>query len=169
MIEKFLNRVPWFSQWSNRTGQFVGLPETAVRLLEDDRLLMVFPEGARGTAKLYKERWSLVGFGTGFVRLALQTGTPIVPFGFIGGGNAIPTVANAYGLGKMLGAPYIPITPYGVALPLPVRLSVYYGEPMVFSGTGSEDDDVIAGYVAEVKAKVKGLMEIGREAHEAGR
>ena len=56
-----------------------GLPEHAVRLLEDDRLLLVFPEGARGTAKLFKDRNSLVRFGTGFMRLALQTGTPIVP------------------------------------------------------------------------------------------
>jgi 1-acyl-sn-glycerol-3-phosphate acyltransferase len=169
MIEKFMNRVPWFSQWSNRTGQFVGLPETAARLLEDDRLLMVFPEGARGTAKLYKERWSLVNFGTGFMRLALQTRTPIVPFGFIGGGDAIPTVMNAYALGKLVGAPYVPITPYGVAVPLPVRLAVYYGEQMVFQGTGSEDDEVILGYVAQVKARIAALLEIGREEREAGR
>ena len=56
MVEKFLNRVPFASLWSNRVGQLTGLPEHATRLLEDDRLLMVFPEGARGTAKLYKER-----------------------------------------------------------------------------------------------------------------
>ncbi|HVY48769.1 MAG TPA: 1-acyl-sn-glycerol-3-phosphate acyltransferase, partial [Minicystis sp.] len=80
MVEKFMNRVPFMSLWSNRTGQFTGLPEHAARLLEDERLLMVFPEGARGTAKLYKERHSLVQFGTGFVRLAQKTKTPIVPF-----------------------------------------------------------------------------------------
>ena len=60
MVEKFINQVPFASQWTNRTGQFTGLPEHAQRLLEDERLLMVFPEGARGTAKLYKERYSLV-------------------------------------------------------------------------------------------------------------
>ena len=78
MAEKFINRVPFASLWSNRTGNFTGLPEHATRLLEDERLLMVFPEGARGTAKLYKERYSLVRFGTGFVRLALQTKSPIM-------------------------------------------------------------------------------------------
>jgi 1-acyl-sn-glycerol-3-phosphate acyltransferase len=45
---------------------------------------MVFPEGARGTAKLYKERHSLVRFGTGFIRLALETRCPIIPFAFDG-------------------------------------------------------------------------------------
>jgi 1-acyl-sn-glycerol-3-phosphate acyltransferase len=162
MAEKFMNRVPFMSEWSNRCGQLTGLPETAARLLEDERLLMVFPEGARGTAKLWKERYSLVQFGTGFVRLAMQTKTPIVPFGFVGGGDAIPTIANSYTLGRLVGAPYVPITPYLLALPLPVRLSVTYGEPMVFSGTGSEDDDVIHGHVEAVKAQIAALVDAGR-------
>jgi 1-acyl-sn-glycerol-3-phosphate acyltransferase len=162
MVEKFLNRVPLMSQWTNRCGQFTGLPEHAVKLLEDDRMLLVFPEGARGTAKLYKERHSLVDFGTGFMRLALETRAPIVPFAFVGGGEAIPTIYNAYALGQALGAPYIPITPYLVAWPLPVRLDIVYGEPMRFDGDGSEDDEVIFGYVEEVKRTIVALMDRGK-------
>ena len=56
----------------------------------DDRLVLVFPEGARGTAKLYKDRNSLVEFGTGFIRLALKTKSPIVPVAVLGGGEAFP-------------------------------------------------------------------------------
>jgi 1-acyl-sn-glycerol-3-phosphate acyltransferase len=167
MVEKFMNMVPFASEWMNRTGQFTGIPETAQRLLEDERLLMVFPEGARGTAKLYKERYSLVNFGTGFMRLALATRTPIVPFGFIGGGEAIPTVVNSYALGKLFGAPYVPVTPYLLAIPLPVRLAVHYGEPMVFEGTGTEDDEVIAGYVDAVKQRIAALIDVGRR-HRKG-
>ncbi len=163
MVEKFMNRIPFASLWSNRTGQFTGLPEHAVRLLEEDRLLMVFPEGARGTAKLYRERHSLVNFGTGFMRLALKTNTPIIPFGFIGGGEAIPTILNLYGIGRMMGVPYIPVTPYGVALPLPVRLQIHYGSPMLFSGNGTEEDEVILGYVGEVKARIAQLIDQGRQ------
>lgn len=163
MAEKFLNRIPFMSLWSSRTGHFTGLPEHASRLLEDERLLMVFPEGTRGTAKLHGERNSLVHFGSGFVRLALKTRTPIIPFGFVGGGDAVPTIANAYKIGRLFGVPYVPITPYLVALPLPVRLEVTYGEPMEFSGTGSEEDEVITGYVDQVKAKIAELIEIGRQ------
>ncbi len=166
MAEKFMNTVPFMSQWSNRCGQLTGLPETAHKLLEDERLLMVFPEGARGTAKLYKERHSLVGFGTGFVRLAMATQTPIVPFAFLGGGEAIPTVMNSYALGKLFGAPYVPITPYLFAIPLPVRLEVHYGEPLVFTGTGAEDDEVILGHVEAVKARIAELIAIGRRHRE---
>jgi 1-acyl-sn-glycerol-3-phosphate acyltransferase len=161
MAEKFINRVPFMSLWANRTGHLTGLPEHAERLLRDDRLLLVFPEGARGTAKLYHERHSLVDFGTGFVRLAMKTRTPIIPFGFVGGGEAIPTIVNSYTLGALFGAPYVPITPYLVAVPLPVALSVRYGAPLFFEGTGAEDDELVAGYVERVKSAILGLMEEG--------
>ncbi|MFO0668753.1 MAG: 1-acyl-sn-glycerol-3-phosphate acyltransferase [Polyangiaceae bacterium] len=162
MIEKFLSSLPFASIWTSRCGQFVGLPEHAERMLLDDRLLLVFPEGARGTAKLWKDRHSLVDFGTGFMRLALKTKSPIVPFGFLGGGDAVPTVANLYGIGKLLGVPYVPVTPWIAPLPLPVKLDVYYGEPMMFEGTGAEDDETIFGYVERVKAEIAGLIERGR-------
>lgn len=168
MAEKFINRIPFASLWSSRTGQFTGLPEHAERLLEDERLLMVFPEGAKGTAKLYKERYSLVKFGTGFMRLALKTKTPIVPFAFLGGGSAVPTVVNAYALGKLIGAPYIPVTPYGLAIPLPVKLEVEYSEPMLFEGTGQEEDETIAGYVEQVKTRIAQLIEAGRIRRRGG-
>lgn len=163
MAEKFLNTLPLSSLWTARCGQLTGLPEHAERLLQDDRLLMVFPEGARGTAKLYKERYSLVDFGTGFMRLALKTKTPIVPLGFVGGGDAVPTVANSRTLGKLMGVPYVPITPYGLAAPLPAKLVVHYGKPLVFEGTGDEEDSVIKGYVDEVKARIAELIEAARQ------
>ena len=164
MADRFINRFPFASIWASRLGQFTGLPEHAQRLLEDDRLLLVFPEGARGTAKLWKDRWSLVEFGPGFVRLALRTRSPIVPFGFIGGGDAIPTIANLYKIGKLLGVPYVPVTPWLLPLPRPVQLEIHYGTPLVFEGTGSEDDDVIHRHVDRVKEAIAALIEKGREA-----
>lgn len=168
MAEKFLNRTPFASTILSRVGQFTGLPEHAVRLLEDDRLLMVFPEGARGTAKLYKERNSLVRFGTGFMRLALQTGTPIVPTAFIGGGEAIPTFMNLYRVGKLVGAPYVPVTPWIAPLPRPTSCQIYYSTPMVFDGDGSEEDDVIQGWVDQVKDRIGQLIEFGVENRRTG-
>ena len=167
MAEKFINKLPISSLWSARTGQFTGLPEHALRLLEDDRVLIVFPEGARGTAKLYKERYSMVDFGTGFMRLALKTKTPIVPCGFLGGGAAFPTIVNLPG--KMFGVPYIPLTAYLAPVPLPVPLEVHYGEAMHFVGTGNEDDAVINGYVGQVKSRIAQLIDAGRAARKRGR
>ncbi|MSP59995.1 MAG: acyltransferase [Myxococcales bacterium] len=164
MAEKFINRMPVVSQMTLGAGQLPGLPENALRLLTDERLLMVFPEGARGTAKLYRERNSLVGFGTGFMRLAMETRTPIVPFGFVGCGEAIPTVMNLVKLGKLFGVPYIPVTPYIFPVPRPVALRLEYGEPTVFAGTGAEDDEVIAGHVAKVTDQIAALIARGVEA-----
>lgn len=169
MADKFLNTWPFASLWTNRVGQLTGLPEHAVRLLEDDRLLMVFPEGARGTAKLYPERFSLVKFGTGFIRLAMQTRSPIVPTAFIGGGDAVPTVRNLEGLGRLVGAPYVPVTPYLLPLPLPVRCQIYFGEPITLHGTGDEDDDTIERHVEEVKVRIASLIALGRARREEHR
>lgn len=169
MAEKFINRMPFASLYSMRTGQFTGLPETAERLLHEDRLLMVFPEGARGTAKLYWERNSLVEFGTGFVRLAMKTGAPIIPAGILGGGAAFPTVVNSEALGRLVGAPYVPFTPYLLPVPLPAKMEIRYGAPLRFEGTGNEDDDVVGVHVDEVKRAVAALMAEGIRAQERAR
>jgi len=162
MAEKFLGRLPFAAQWTAKTGHFTGLPEHAGRLLEDERLLMVFPEGAKGTAKLFKDRYSLVRFGTGFVRLALETRTPIVPAAFLGGGEAVPTVLNLYKLGRLLGAPYVPVTPYLLAAPLPVHTELHLDTPMHFVGSGNEEDREIGAMAERVKQRIQDLIAAGR-------
>lgn len=161
MAHKFINATPGASLWANRLGQFPGLPEHAIRLLEDERMLLVFPEGARGTAKLFPERYDLLEFGHGFMRLALRTKTPIVPFAFLGAGEAIPTVRNLTTVGKLLGVPYVPITPYLLPLPLPVAVDLDFSEAMRFEGTGNEDDVVVQGYVDQVRDRIRGLIDAG--------
>ena len=96
------------------------------------------------------------------MRLALRTRSPIVPFGFLGGGDAVPTVTNLYKLGKLIGVPYLPVTPWVLPLPRPVPLSIQYGEPLRFEGTGAEDDETMQRYANQVKARIAELMERGR-------
>jgi 1-acyl-sn-glycerol-3-phosphate acyltransferase len=161
MVEYFAQKWPFVSTIFNRIGQFTGLPQHATRLLSEGRLLMVFPEGARGTGKLFKDRYQLVRFGTGFMRLALQAQAPIIPFAFIGGEEAIPTMFHLQRLAKLVGAPYIPVPPQILPVPLPVNCELLYGEPMHFSGHGDESDEVIDGYVAQVRAQVEALIAQG--------
>lgn len=166
MAEKFIVKVPGFGALTTRMGQFPGLPEHAKRLLEDERMLMVFPEGARGTAKLAKDADSLVRFGTGFMRLALETRTPIVPFGFVGAGEAMPTIANLYGLAKLLGVPYIPVTRYLLPVPKPTIFQLLFGAPLLFEGTGNESDEEIEEKVETVKQRIASLVRQGRALRE---
>ena len=161
MAERFLNRFAVASVWANRTGQFTGLPEHAERLLRDDRLLLVFPEGARGTAKLFRDRYSLVDFGSGFMRLALKTETPIVPFAVLGTGDAFPTIGNARALGRVLGLPYVPVTATGLPLVLPAKVEIEFAAPIRFEGTGNEEDEIVAAQVNRVKAAIASMLESG--------
>lgn len=164
MVEKFANKWPVLSSWFSRVGQLTGLPEHAVRLLEDERALMVFPEGIRGIGKLHKDKYNLQRFGTGFMRLALQTGTPIVPMAFVGGEDALPVMYHAKLLAQLTGAPYWPVPPHIVPFPLPVPCEAYFGEPMHFEGVGNEGDDVIQSYVDQVVARLYELIAQGLDA-----
>ncbi len=162
MVEKFAQYWPMVSPMFSRMGQLPGLPQHAVRLLQDERLLMVFPEGVRGIGKLYRDRYQTRRFGTGFMRIALQTNSPIIPFSFIGGEEAFPTLWHIKPLAQLLGAPYVPVPAHIVPVPLPIRCSIHYGEPMHFEGDGRESDETIADYVAEVRERVDELIAEGR-------
>ena len=162
MVEKFAQTWPFLGPLFSRVGQLPGLPEHAKQLLRDGRLLMAFPEGARGTGKLYRDRYQLVRFGTGFMRIALETGVPIIPIAFIGGEEAIPTIYHAKRLAKLVNAPYVPITPYVLPLPLPVQCDVHFGEPMHFEGNGNEPDELIERFVGQVKGRIEELIAKGR-------
>ncbi|MCA9577161.1 MAG: 1-acyl-sn-glycerol-3-phosphate acyltransferase [Sandaracinaceae bacterium] len=167
MAEYFFNTWPFASQLMNRTGHLTGLPEHAEMLLGAGRIVVAFPEGARGTAKLYRDRYKLVRFGTGFVRLALKTKTPVYPFAFIGGEEAFPTMFHIKGLNKLIGAPYVPVAPQLVIWPLPVSCQIHFGPPLHFEGDGSETDEVIQGYVDRVRDAIADLIQKGLAARPA--
>jgi len=161
MVEYFAQKLPFLSPMFSRIGQLTGLPEHAKRLLRDGRLVLAFPEGARGTGKLYKDRYKLVRFGTGFMRMALETGVKIIPFAFIGGEEAVPAIFRLTGIARLIGVPYVPVPPQLLPVPLPVSCQIYYGKPMKFEGDGSECDEVIAGYVEQVRNEIAALIEHG--------
>jgi 1-acyl-sn-glycerol-3-phosphate acyltransferase len=166
MADRFINRLPFLSELASRTGQITGLPQHARQLLADERVLLVFPEGARGTSKLFWNRYSLGQFGTGFMRLALATQSPIIPFAFLGGGEAVPTIANLELLGKLFGVPYVPLTPYLLPLPLPVQTELRFGAPLRFTGTGDESQGAIQEQVDVVKACIADLIAQGLAARK---
>jgi 1-acyl-sn-glycerol-3-phosphate acyltransferase len=161
MIEKFFQQQPFVNVFMARHGQLTGLPQNCEALLAAEHLIMVFPEGARGGGKTYWERYEIQAFGQGFMRLAMKLKAPIIPFGFIGGEEACPSLYDVKPLARLLGMPYLPITPTVLPLPLPAKCSVYFGEPLSFPGTGAEEDAEIETNVAVVRAAVTALVERG--------
>lgn len=170
MVEKWSARLPFVSVFFARVGQIVGTPENCRRLLHREEAIMVFPEGARGISKTFDKRYQLERFGQGFMRLALETNTPIVPVAVVGAEEQAPSFANIEALAKILQMPAFPVTPTFPLLgplglmPLPSRYAIYFGEPMHFQGHGDEEDEVIYGYVSEVKARIEAMLEAGLKA-----
>lgn len=164
MVERWSAELPFFSHLFVRIGQVVGDPSTARRLLEQDEGLLVFPEGTRGVNKMFNQRYQLVDFGHGFMRLALETDSPIIPVAIIGAEEQAPAVYDIKPLAKMLGFPALPVIfPQIVPLPLPVKYRIWFGPPMYFEGDADEDDEVVAGYVKQVKHTIQRMIQRGLE------
>lgn len=162
MIERFFAVPPFVNMLMTRMGQLIGLPENAERLLrEEEAAVLVFPEGERGGGKVWKDRYKIMGFGQGFLRLAMKTQTPVVPFAFIGGEEMCPSFSRMKPVARLLGVPYAPLTPTLLPLPLPAKVHIVFGEPMRFEGRGDEDDDVVLPEVRRVEERVKQLIDEG--------
>jgi 1-acyl-sn-glycerol-3-phosphate acyltransferase len=165
MVERWSQTVPYVSLAFQRVGQVVGVQANAKRLLELGECVLVFPEGVRGISKPFSMRYQLQPFGLGFLRLALETGTPIVPVGVVGAEEQYPSVANLGRLGRAFGLPSLPLLPQllvpGGFLPLPVRYRLYFGDPMRFEGDPDDDDAVVEQKVELVRSAIDGLLRRG--------
>ena len=169
MGEFWIPRIPWFGVFAQRGGALVGTPRNCVSMLEAGECVLVFPEGVRGMNKTFDKRYQLQPFGMGFMRLALETGTPIVPVSIVGSEEQQPGFANLPALGRLLGMPAFPLTlgfpwlgPLGI-LPLPVKYHIHFGEPLRFDGAPTDEDSVVQEKVDAVRAAIERLLRRGRE------
>jgi 1-acyl-sn-glycerol-3-phosphate acyltransferase len=144
-----------------KTGNVLAHPDNAIALLERDELVGVFPEGVKGAAKLYRNRYRIRRFGRGgFVQVALRTGAPIIPVAVVGSEEIHPVIADLQPLARLLGLPLVPITPtfpwLGIAglIPLPSKWLIAFGEPIQVAhhGPGAAGD---ARLVLELTEQVR--------------
>lgn len=157
MIERFFPTVPWLGNFLNALGGVIGDPVNCAKMLDMDEAIIVFPEGVRGSGKLYRKRYQLQRFGNGFMHLATTYRAPIVPVGIVGCEETMPAIANLAPIAKLLGLPYLPIVPS--LLPLPARVYLNFGKPMHFSPAASEAE--VTEQVETVKAELRRLMQLG--------
>jgi 1-acyl-sn-glycerol-3-phosphate acyltransferase len=162
MIEKFVTQLPYVSYIFERCGQIIGTPDNCRRLLTAEEGILVFPEGVRGINKLFHQRYLLQEFGLGFMRLALETGTPIVPVATVGAEEQAPALFNLKSVAKVFGMPTLPIA-LGLMsiLPYPTKYRIYFGEPMHFTGDPNDEDSEIRVKVKQVEDAIRTLLERG--------
>jgi len=148
MVLDWAFSLPFLSAFMRKVGGVPASPHNATRILRDDGLMMVFPEGVKGTGKPFAERYRLQRFGRGgFVEVALRTGSPIVPVAVVGSEEIYPKIADSSWLARLIGAPYAPITPtfpwLGLLglVPLPSKWRIEFCEPIQIGDLGPDAAD----------------------------
>ena len=157
--------LPWISTGIRRVGGVAASPHNALRLLEQDRLVAVFPEGVKGVSKPFSERYRLQRFGRGgFVEIALRAGAPIVPVAVVGSEEIYPKLAELPAVARLIGAPFFPVTPtfpwlgpLGV-VPLPSRWRIEFLDPIDTAGYGP-DAAADRGVVLELSEQVRDAIQ----------
>jgi 1-acyl-sn-glycerol-3-phosphate acyltransferase len=148
--EHWFKGYPGVGMLANKIGLVPAHSANAQRLLRDEgRLVLVFPEGQKGSRKLYWQRYRLRRFGRGgFVKTAIRAGVPIVPVAVVGAEEAMPIFAHVPLLQRLTGLIYFPINHafphFGLAaglMYLPAKFKIRFLEPISFDGYAPSDAD----------------------------
>jgi len=170
LVEDFVFHFPYLGTFINRIGGVRACQENAERLLLQDQLVAVFPEGIKGIGKLYRERYQLQRFGRGgFIKLALRTDSPIIPAAVVGAEEIHPMLTKVSWLAKSVGIPYIPITPTFPWLgprglvPRPTKWYLRFGEPLPFNteygARGAEDRILVNRLSEQVRSRIQEMVD----------
>jgi 1-acyl-sn-glycerol-3-phosphate acyltransferase len=161
--------MPVIAPIARKGGNTLACNADAERLLNAGELVGVFPEGFKGIGKPFSERYKLQRFGRGgFVSAALRTGMPIIPCSIVGAEEIYPMVGNAKTLARLLGMPYLPITPFFPllgpigAIPLPSKWIIEFGEPIETADLGgvaaAEDPMLVFNLTDQVRETIQSTL-----------
>jgi 1-acyl-sn-glycerol-3-phosphate acyltransferase len=164
-VEHFFKGYPGFSMLIPKSGCVAAHPANVHRLLYDERqLVLVFPEGRKGTEKLYNQRDRLRRFGRGgFVEAAWRAEAKIVPVCVVGAEEAMPVFAQLGLLKRLTGLLYFPITPtfpwlgpLGMLGYLPAKFKIRFLEPIDTAELGVDPD---AARVQTLAQEIRGRIQ----------
>jgi 1-acyl-sn-glycerol-3-phosphate acyltransferase len=168
LAEHWFRGYPGVGMLTTKIGLVAGHPANAQRLLHDEgQLVLVFPEGAKGSRKVYWQRYRLRRFGRGgFVRTAMRAGVPIVPIAVLGAEEAMPIFAHVPALQRLTGLIYFPINhafpQFGLAaalMYLPAKFKIRFLEPVDLSAYGPEDAEDLA-LVQEIGERIRADIQL---------
>jgi 1-acyl-sn-glycerol-3-phosphate acyltransferase len=169
--QRWMSSAPLLAPTLAAMGQVPALPENAERLLSEAELVSIFPEGVRGAAKLFRKRYQLSEFdANAYIAAALRTGSPIIPVAVIGAEETYPVLLNLDKAARLLGLPYLPITPLfpwaGLLglVPLPSKWVILFDAPLATTGLGAEhaeDAATITRLATELRRRMEALIQRG--------
>jgi 1-acyl-sn-glycerol-3-phosphate acyltransferase len=158
-------QTPFLAGFARRAGATLASNPDAERLLAEGHLVGVWPEGFKGIGKPFTERYKLQRFGRGgFVSAALRTGTPIIPCSIVGAEEIYPIIGNVPSLARLLGLPYLPITPFFPLLgplglvPLPSKWLIEFGPAVQtdeFEAGAAEDPMLVFDLTDQIRQSIQ--------------
>jgi 1-acyl-sn-glycerol-3-phosphate acyltransferase len=156
---------PGAGEVARKSGATLACSADAERLLRGGELVGVWPEGFKGIGKRYRDRYELQRFGRGgFVRCAITAGAPIVPVSIVGSEEIHPVLADLRPLARLLGLPYLPITPTFPWLgplglvPLPSKWYLEFGAPIETGGLDAADPVAVFDTSDRVRETVQSTL-----------
>ena len=157
--------LPFVGQIARKVGATLACAEDAERLLTTGEIAGVWPEGFKGIGKPFADRYKLQRFGRGgFVSSAMRAQVPIVPVSIVGAEEIYPLVGNVPSLARLLGLPYLPITPFFPLLgplgliPLPSKWIIEFGEPIrtdAFPPEAADDPMLLFNVTDQVRETIQ--------------
>ena len=148
LAENLFRAIPVVGTMWSRLGGVPAHPDNAFRLLHDDhQLVLVFPEGTKGTGKTYRDRYKLHRFGrAGFVEIAMRSGVPVIPIAVVGNEEAMPIMFKSRRIAALLNIPYTPVTanmlafgPLGAGIYFPAKFRIRVLPPVNFGVTSDQE------------------------------
>ncbi|PYC86945.1 glycerol acyltransferase [Streptomyces tateyamensis] len=157
--------LPVLGELARKAGHTLACNEDAQALLERGEVVGVWPEGFKGIGKPFADRYKLQRFGRGgFVASALRARVPIVPCSIVGAEETYPMLGNAKTLARLLGVPYLPLTPTFPwlgplgAIPLPTKWTIQFGAPIPTDqhpAEAAEDPMLVFNLTDEVRETIQ--------------
>jgi 1-acyl-sn-glycerol-3-phosphate acyltransferase len=177
LVADWLITLPFVQPYLARLGGVRACRENAERLLAGGHFVIAFPEGAKGAAKVFRERYRVKRFGRGgVVRVALESGAPLVPVGIVGAEEAHPLLFKWSTPARAVGLPFVPVTPTFPwlgplgGLPLPTKWVIRIGAPLALGhlpADAAADELLVSRLTEELRSQVQSLVDVALAERES--
>jgi 1-acyl-sn-glycerol-3-phosphate acyltransferase len=173
-----LMAAPGISTYFRAMGVLPAAPDSISAALAAGRDVALWPGGDRDSLRPWTQRDEAVLAGrTGFIKMAIRSGVPIVPISTVGGPDSMPVIASgrriakALQLDKIANLKVFPLAlqaPWGLSpamlpeLPLPTKIRTAFQDPIELDSDPerAEDTEYVETMYEEVRASIQGGIDV---------